>query len=869
MVMTTKTIRPEPEITDHQVFRKIGEGAYGEVWLAQAVTGAMRAVKVVYREDFDDEVGFEREFEGILRYEPISRDHPSLMNILHVGRNEKKGFYYYVMELGDDVHSGSEIHPIEYEARTLRSDMLSAKGEVLDVHFCLETGERLALALEHLHEGGLAHRDVKPSNIIFVEGKAKLADIGLVAARGQRTFVGTEGFVPPEGPGSAQADVYSLGKVLYEMATGKDRLEFPELPDELPSSIDRKLWLALNQVICDICDPKVSQRTIVNAAQLADAMQRLQEGKRLHRRRSAHAKKVITYSAILACVFVAIFLWRPWNREAISQSEGNEVKVENTQALETQLNEPKTSIVTINTFPSGAGVYDLEGEFQGYTPLVEEMQVGSEFTYRFEKEGYRSSVENFQVNNIEYFDRMIELDTYRPPVDGLPWSDSLNQVYQPRDNHHISNFIGGWRWLQFQERSGVKTGPSKSIQYSLFGKEREIILTSQADAAAYCQWLTDLGRESGHLSEDHYIIARRELEFSADQYTQRDKKAGLRPFRCVVKLIPYARLEVVTDPPGADVFIEGEARGVSPCIIEKLKPGWVDITVSLEGYERHEEGFVIKNNDYKNISVSLNPNHGVVFGRSWKNGLGQTLVPVGDIMVSEHEVTVRNYRRFINQRNYTRPRSAGFPQEDDHPVVGVTREDAEQFCSWLTKKERSEQRIATNHSYRLPTDAEWSKMADLEEELLASPADQVRWSLQDEALMNTFSWGSQWPIDETIDQFGNVGDLAAAQSSEVSITETLLNYDDGFMHTSPVKSFRVNGFELYGMGGNVQEWVEDDYNSTGNYEVARGAGWKSYLESHLRLIYREVLPKGHADNHIGFRIVLVREPVGEEDISNE
>ena len=79
-------LRPEPTIPDHKVLRKIGGGSYGEVWLAQGVTGAMRAVKVVWREDFEDERGFEREFEGILKYEPISRDHSGLVYILHVGR---------------------------------------------------------------------------------------------------------------------------------------------------------------------------------------------------------------------------------------------------------------------------------------------------------------------------------------------------------------------------------------------------------------------------------------------------------------------------------------------------------------------------------------------------------------------------------------------------------------------------------------------------------------------------------------------------------------------------------------------------------------------------------------------------------------
>ena len=91
--MPTKQ-RPLPSIPDHEVLRKIGGGAYGEVWLARGVTGAMRAVKVVWREDFEDERTFEREFEGILRFEPISRDHPGLVNVLHVGRSPDRHSFY-------------------------------------------------------------------------------------------------------------------------------------------------------------------------------------------------------------------------------------------------------------------------------------------------------------------------------------------------------------------------------------------------------------------------------------------------------------------------------------------------------------------------------------------------------------------------------------------------------------------------------------------------------------------------------------------------------------------------------------------------------------------------------------------------------
>src|SRR5206468_424944 len=114
----------------------------------------------------------------------------------------------------------------EYFPRTLRHD-LTERGR-LPIAQCIEIGLSLTTALAHLHKHGLVHRDVKPSNIIFVNGIPKLADIGLVTDVGDaKSIVGTEGYLAPEGPGSAQADIFSLGKVLYEISMGRDRRQFP------------------------------------------------------------------------------------------------------------------------------------------------------------------------------------------------------------------------------------------------------------------------------------------------------------------------------------------------------------------------------------------------------------------------------------------------------------------------------------------------------------------------------------------------------------------------------------------------------------------------------------------------------------------
>src|SRR5688572_32576405 len=87
---------PLPQIPDHKLLRCIGRGAYGEVWLASSVMGAYRAVKIVWRQSFETNRPFEREFEGIQKFEPVSRSHDGLVDILHVGRNDDAGYFFYV-----------------------------------------------------------------------------------------------------------------------------------------------------------------------------------------------------------------------------------------------------------------------------------------------------------------------------------------------------------------------------------------------------------------------------------------------------------------------------------------------------------------------------------------------------------------------------------------------------------------------------------------------------------------------------------------------------------------------------------------------------------------------------------------------------
>ena len=259
--MDEKPTTQEAQVADHTLVRCVGEGAYGQVWIGRNAIGLHHAVKIIYRNRFSVEGPYDRALRGIQKFMPISRSHEGFVHILHVGKNDAAGYFYYIMEAGDDEKTGQNIDPTIYSPKTLASELRARKS--IPPAECLELMLSLTEAADRLHQHQLIHRDIKPANIIFVNNRPKLADIDLVtdiAATGEVSRIGTEGYLAPEGPGTASADVFSLGRILYVSLTGKRPDLCPELPTDITQRPDCDLFLKLTQIACKACESELTRR---------------------------------------------------------------------------------------------------------------------------------------------------------------------------------------------------------------------------------------------------------------------------------------------------------------------------------------------------------------------------------------------------------------------------------------------------------------------------------------------------------------------------------------------------------------------------------------------------------------------------------
>lgn len=236
------------DIPDYKILKKCGHGAYGEVWIARTRAGNLVALKTVWKSEL-----IEKELAGLRNYSRIA-DPSHLIRIFHIG--EAGNSLYYTMELADNIGAGEFYIPATL-GNLLKQQTRFSPAETVRL------GEKLLAGLKILHQAGLVHRDVKPENILYVNGEPKLSDIGLVRSISQtRSLGGTLGFIPPErlksgaGGKSKGDDFYALGKVLYCCLTGNSVDDYPSFPLSLLS----EEYSHLNEVILTACNKNISLR---------------------------------------------------------------------------------------------------------------------------------------------------------------------------------------------------------------------------------------------------------------------------------------------------------------------------------------------------------------------------------------------------------------------------------------------------------------------------------------------------------------------------------------------------------------------------------------------------------------------------------
>ena len=231
----------------YAVFARCGGGAFGTVWAAKDGDGQTRAIKVLSRTRLLD-MKIPEEDAAKLYRDDAPKGHAHLVEIF--AKFEEGDTIYYVMELADNASTKDG----EYLPDTLARRLL--KGPI-PVEDCISITMKMLEGLASLHKCGIVHRDIKPDNIIFVNGEPKIADIGLVAPISVTlTIAGSVSFIPPDklvlGSRSAISsdfDLYALGKTLYCMFTGNT----PDLfPDSGPQSSPSNRWL--NEIILKACD---------------------------------------------------------------------------------------------------------------------------------------------------------------------------------------------------------------------------------------------------------------------------------------------------------------------------------------------------------------------------------------------------------------------------------------------------------------------------------------------------------------------------------------------------------------------------------------------------------------------------------------
>ncbi len=251
---------PGTIVGKYRLVRRIGEGGFGVVFLAEQLEPVVREVAIKIIKLGMDTSAVVARFEAE-RQALAMMEHPSIAKVFDAG-STGSGRPYFAMELvrGEPIVEYCDAHHLSTRDR-------------------IELFREVCLAVQHAHTKGVIHRDIKPANVLvtMVDGHPvpKIIDFGIAKATGAdgarlsdqtaltefRQLIGTPAYMSPEqagGAGSSNADIdtrsdiYSLGVLLYELLTGTTPFD--------PAALRSAAWGEMQRIIREEDPPKPSTR---------------------------------------------------------------------------------------------------------------------------------------------------------------------------------------------------------------------------------------------------------------------------------------------------------------------------------------------------------------------------------------------------------------------------------------------------------------------------------------------------------------------------------------------------------------------------------------------------------------------------------